>query len=485
MRVSKTQMAWLLAVAILSCTSAALGCACQKHEDKQLASSILTWGGTGDDRAYDVTVDSEMGTVICGRFQGSVDFNPGAAWELRASNESCGYVLVLSQDLDFYWVQTDISGDLLGWTADPPAVWAGSEIKLVDSHDKGLIFVAGRIFVRRNPSARRSCFGAFLMALDREGETLWVMPVFGERIGLGAITTDPSGNVLFSYSKALSAEGEENTPADYRPSYAAFVAKVNGQGQSIWSLRWDDVEIPFVKSLAADSKGCIYICGQFSGSVDFDPDPARNELIVGSGISSHLTKLSPEGSHLWTRTWESSGTTKSNGIAVDTEGSVYITGEFFGPTRFGGADSDSSPTEGLTDAFLSKFTSEGQYEWTKTWGGALADRGLDLVIDQNGIVHVIGEFNPSRLSLLGLAQSVRPVMYRISSEGDFIDREGSVFASPSVVPTALAADDHGQVYIVGYFSDRARFSISNEDSTYLSNGDFDAFELLLRTNSIE
>lgn len=69
--------------------------------------SAVKWGGTGQDIASGVGIDSSDFLYIAGSFENTVDFDPGAGVQQRSSNgDSDIYLSKLNNSLTFLWVRT-------------------------------------------------------------------------------------------------------------------------------------------------------------------------------------------------------------------------------------------------------------------------------------------------------------------------------------------------------------------------------------------
>ena len=147
-----------------------------------------------------------------------------------------------------------------------------------------------------------------------------------------------------------------------------------------------------------DGSGNAYVTGRFSETVDFDP---------GSGVDNHtsngqddvfLSKLDSSGDFVWARTWGGNNWVMAidsgNGVAVDSSGSVYVTGQFWNTVDFDpGSGIDNHTSNGWPSDFLSKFDSSGTFQWAETWGGGGDGVGLESVAaDGAGSVYVTGDF---------------------------------------------------------------------------------------------
>ncbi|MCB1008629.1 MAG: hypothetical protein KDB94_07025, partial [Acidobacteria bacterium] len=78
--------------------------------------------------------------------------------------------------------------------------------------------------------------------------------------------------------------------------------------------------------------------------------------------------------------------------AVDSLGNVYVAGEFRGQATFGARELSS---EGLSDIYVAKYTSDGVLVWLSTAGGPSLDRVFDLDVDDGGHAYITGYFNSS------------------------------------------------------------------------------------------
>ena len=73
----------------------------------------------------------------------------------------------------------------------------------------------------------------------------------------------------------------------------------------------------------------------------------------------------------------------ANGVATDSSGNVYVTGE-----TYGGLDGNTSA--GYNDLFVVKYNSSGTKEWTKQLGTSSTDLANGVATDSSGNVYVAG-----------------------------------------------------------------------------------------------
>ncbi len=92
------------------------------------------------------------------------------------------------------------------------------------------------------------------------------------------------------------------------------------------------------------------------------------------------------------RTWGGTGNTAPGTVAVDTSGCAYVVGGFGGTTDFNpGPATYNRSAGGYRDAFMSKFSTNGTWLWTQTWGSSNDDRANSVVIYGSN-VYVAGCF---------------------------------------------------------------------------------------------
>ena len=95
----------------------------------------------------------------------------------------------------------------------------------------------------------------------------------------------------------------------------------------------------------------------------------------------------------WARTWGGSFQDTGGEVATDGYGNVYITGSFEGTVDFNPDGGDTHTSNGDWDVFLSKFDSAGNFIWVRTWGGVDWDRRGGVAADNSGNVYAVGTFS--------------------------------------------------------------------------------------------
>ncbi len=89
---------------------------------------------------------------------------------------------------------------------------------------------------------------------------------------------------------------------------------------------------------------------------------------------------------------------KTRGVAVDSQGNVFMTGETIDSGTFGDVNRESL---GSNDFFLAKVSPEGRFLWVRSLGGSLVDRGYAVVADAAGNAYVTGHYQSTDAKALG------------------------------------------------------------------------------------
>jgi len=216
------------------------------------------------------------------------------------------------------------------------------------------------------------------------------------------IAVDSSGNAYITGSTGSS--GFPTTSGCYDNSLGgtsdAFFTKLtpSGGGSSdlLYSTFLGGSSSEVGRSIAVDSSGNAYITGRTYSS-GFPTTSGCYDSSLGGTIDVFFTKLTPSGGGsndlLYSTYLGGSGNEDSHGIAVDSSGNAYITGETTSgfPTTSGCYDSSFG---GTYDAFFSKLSPSGggssDLLYSTFLGGSEMDKGYGIAVDSSGNAYITG-----------------------------------------------------------------------------------------------
>jgi hypothetical protein len=127
--------------------------------------------------------------------------------------------------------------------------------------------------------------------------------------------------------------------------------------------------------------------GWFKNTVDFDPaDPAdAGDTLTAVDADAFVAKYAPDNSLVWVRRM---GAKAGAEVVLDAGGNAYVVGNFDGTADFGATTLTSA---GGVDAFVTKLSSGGDFQWAKRWGGAYQDSGQGVGVDGSGNVCALSQ----------------------------------------------------------------------------------------------
>jgi hypothetical protein len=246
---------------------------------------------------------------------------------------------------------------------------------------------------------------AFVAELNTNGSALVFSTYMGgttNDVG-SAIAVDPAG---FIYVAGHTGSSDFPVTNAWQPSLAGannvFIAKfARGGTKLVYSTYFGGSGIDQGEGIAVDSAGYAYVAGS-TDSIDFPITPGAaqtnlNNIGVFSGIfDAFLAKLAPDGQRLVYSTYLG-GENNDFGyrVAVDSSGNAYMAGATQSPdfprtNSFNLALGEDGINALNFDAFLTKFDPAGKIQYSSQFGGTDNDVAWDVAVDASGRAFVIG-----------------------------------------------------------------------------------------------
>ena len=206
-----------------------------------------------------------------------------------------------------------------------------------------------------------------------DGNEIWTQ-TFGTPSNdyASAIATDDSGNIYLTGRTYGEFDGLVNTG-----EYDVFVSKFDAQGNKLWTQQFGTPGDDISRAIATDSDGNTFLTGVI---VQSDPKQDGDE---NPGDDAFISKLSPEGTVLWTHPFGTPAGDGGHSITLDINNNAYIVG------RTSGAF-DGHANQGDFDIFVSKFTNDGKQVWNHQFGSPAADFANSIATDAQGNINLAG-----------------------------------------------------------------------------------------------
>ena len=365
-------------------------------------------GGSGNDRALAIAVDSGGNAVVTGNTS-SLDFPTANAAQPTAPGNDDHFVTKLSANGSTLVYSTYLGGTL----------GEGANLGAVALDAAGNAYVAGNTFSADFPTTP----GAYQTALNNPGQ------------GFG--------------------------------SFDGYIVKLSPAGAIVYSTFLGGSFFDDISTIDVDSSGNVYVAGATQSS-DF---PTQN-AIKTTQDDSFVTKLNATGSALVYSTYFGGNHHDiPEGIAVDSAGNAYVTGltrstDFPIVNAFQTAIDPTECLPGLRcgDAFLTKINATGSdFVYSTYLGGNERDRGNDVEVDAFGSAYIVGDTLSTNFPTASPLQAVNAgaedlFIAKVAASGSSLvfstylggtEREGPGFINDHIVGAGIAVDGAGDVYVAG------------------------------------
>ena len=204
-----------------------------------------------------------------------------------------------------------------------------------------------------------------------------------------------SGNKVYvsGYSSSSSGIAHNGHQITIGGGYDAFLLVLNFQGQRLWASYYGGPNDDYGKSVAVDALGNIFLAGytRSATGIGFGNTSAPNQISPGQ-YDAFLAKFDSNGNRLWGTYFGELAGDYGNHCAVDLQGNVYLTGSVQASSypQWIALNGFQNSYGGGTDAFLAKFNSNGIKIWGTFYGGSNYDEGINLRVDGNSFLYLVG-----------------------------------------------------------------------------------------------
>ena len=283
----------------------------------------------------------------------------------------------------------------------------GSAGNSVATDSNGNLFVAGQfngtvVFNPGDPGSSVTSTNntdGFMVKYNSSGvyQTVKTFDTSGGYAYTTVIATDSSGNVYVAGQFDGTVVFNPGDPGSSVTSnnQDSFLVKYNSSGvyQTVKTFDTSGGNAN-TTSMAVDSSDNVYVAGQFTGTVVFNPGDPGSSVTSNNG-DGFMVKYNSSGVYQSVRAFDSSngGYAGTDSMAVDSSDNVYITGYIVGTVVFNPGDLGSSVTSPGYTGFLVKYDSGGTYQSVETFdtGGGYASSN-SIEVDSSDNVYVAGQF---------------------------------------------------------------------------------------------
>lgn len=237
----------------------------------------------------------------------------------------------------------------------------------------------------------------------------------------------------------------------------------------------------------ADANGNILVGGQLNiefmtnqNVIDFDASEAEELVTITGSEDGFLCKLNPQGEILWARTFggEEDSPEWVWDITTDSEGNIYVAGNFSDYCDFDPSAAENILYGALTDGYLLKLSPNGDLIWVREISSSSGDRAHGVALKPNGEILVSGFMNAD-----GFVGDLNDYL-TIEADGGILcsfNSDGTVNWAKVLESSSLCnlnridVGNDGSIFGVGIFSGELDLDPSNNEYLVTAIGDEDGF----------
>ena len=330
-----------------------------------------TYGGSNDDRGFDIITTSDGGFALLGYSASSdADVSQNAGTK------------------DFWLAKIDITGTLI-WQKSFGYSGLDEGKTLTQTNDNGFL-ITGVLDVTasggqgnsRN-SQRHAGGDVWAIKLSDNGVKEWSKYYGGSFTDtpLGVVKTTDNGFII-----AASSDSNDVDISNNKGSYDFWILKISSTGTLVWEKSFGGSEIDEARAITSTNDGNYIIVGDTRSN-------DKNVTFNNGAADLWMVKISPEGNLIWEKTIGASGFDVARSITKTQDNGFLIAGS--------SRSSDQNFTnQGQNDGWILKVNSAGNIEWQNFIGGSEIDFLYDAIELNNNTIVAIGETNSSNGDVL-------------------------------------------------------------------------------------
>lgn len=379
---------------------------------KYNANGNLVWAfamgsGSGDEEVRSLAVDANGDVLLSGIHGFSFDADPDTAVRLIPYNNQ-----VWTNLPDVFVMKFSANGNHL-WSFALGSRF-NDLVHNIDLTTNGSIVITGVLedSLDFNPDTAQlflapsiAGFGdAFMASYDANGVFLWV-----KKIG-NATSIENFFYVDVSLAGNIYTGGTFTGDVDFNPSPSAgytlsaeiplryFIAKYDGLGNFIWARKlFSTTGDSHLNGITTDNMDNLYLCGDFSDTVDFNLANAQIFNLVSTGnLDGFVARYAPNAAFVWAK---QIGTLNGNeifeSICTNPQQELWLSAKFNESIL----DADPGPAiddvygQGNNDVLVLSLDLNGNFAKAMAIGGAGEENNSIVGSDSTGLVWIMGAYN--------------------------------------------------------------------------------------------
>lgn len=447
-----------------------------------LSAQTFDWvkqmGGSDNDESKSITTDASGNIYMTGKFASTTDFDPNAGTSnLTSAGMFDAFVAKYSAQGNLIWVKSfsgvnaviglDLAVDATG------NVYAVGYFEGTVDLDPG----AGTMNFTSNGTD-----DAYIVKLDPSGNLIWAKTIGGPNYDSAAkIVLDYNGNLVIGGGFVSSMDmdpGPGTSTLTSNGSSDIFILKLNSSGDYLTSFHLGSSSWESVAGIVIDASNNMYITGDFSYTVNFDPNGSGSNLVATGSSDAYICKYDSDYQLVWARKIGGIDQEYTSDIALSSTGDVLVSGLFFATCDVdpGSGVVEYSPAPGFGNTFVVSLDNNGNYNWSSNLGGTHFTEGMSLALDSEDNTFVSGIFRGTlQLDVDYTATGNRDVfMVKLSPTGSLLTSMAFGGYTDEYV-AGICIDGNDNVFTTGHFAQDVDFDPGSGTTELVANGLWDIY----------
>lgn len=235
-------------------------------------------------------------------------------------------------------------------------------------------------------------------------------------------------------------------------SGSSFLTRFDSTNNYCWTKVFNSTTYITITNVVGDSSGNVFVVGVFSGTADLDPTSSTDSKTATGPRDMFLVKLDSLGGYLWGKHWAGNDYLYPADMVLGDSNSVYFVGSLVGTLDFDPGTAIENHTATLSDSYLIKMSSDGNY----LWGFHYNQAGYEVAEDvdyRNGVVYMAGVYSTGDFDPSGATNNLTSLggydtyVSRFNSDSSYISTQSFGASGTHDYTRGLAVDADGNCYV--------------------------------------
>ena len=282
-----------------------------------------------------------------------------------------------------YWIyKTDFDGNII-WNYTYGGFGQDNLQNLIQTDDGGFVMCGFSIsnagaFKTENSRGGRDFW---MVKVDADGLFMWDATLGGDQEDFPTriIQAQDGSYFVGGWTQSL-VSGEVSMPTR-GGAFDCWLAHIDANGNFIRDYRLGGTNIDRMFDLYEFPNGDLLLCGLSSSNIGGEKSEDRY-----GGDDIWVIRMNIDGSIDWDRTYGGAQNEQGRSIAIAPDGNILLGG--FSDSGVSG--NKTSPNKGNADYWLLKIDDAGNKIYDRSFGGALADEGIEIKVNEKDLIYIGG-----------------------------------------------------------------------------------------------